>query len=90
MGKFNVKSFALAAGIYGAGCVALVTIAALLKIPGFQQFANSLTNLYGFYGYSITGFGIFVGAFWGFIEGFFHFGIFALIYNFLSKKLSQE
>lgn len=40
----------------------------------------------GFYGYSISGFGILIGAFWGFVEGFVHLGIFALIYNYLQKK----
>ena len=84
--KFNVKNFALAGGIYGAGCVALVTISAILNIPGFPEFANSLTKIYGFYGYSVSGFGILTGAFWGFIEGFVHLGMFALIYNFLQKK----
>ena len=33
------------------------------------------------YGYSVSSMGIAVGAFWGFIEGFVHLGIFAWLYN---------
>jgi hypothetical protein len=40
-------------------------------------------QFYGFYGYSVSGIGIVVGAFWGLIEGFIHFGIFAWLYNLL-------
>jgi hypothetical protein len=85
-GRVDVKHIALAAGVYGAGCVAISTIAALLGVPGFPEFAKFLTGFYGFYGYSITWTGVIVGAFWGFVEGFIHIGIFALIYNALFKK----
>ena len=89
MKKIAVKNLALAGGIYGAGCVALVTILALLKIPGYREFAELLTKFYGFYGYSINGYGIVIGAFWGFVEGFVHVGVFALIYNYLQSKLQK-
>lgn len=72
--------FALAGGIYGAGCVALATICALLGIPGFKPFTDLLVQFYGFYGYSVSSIGIVIGAL---IEGFVHFGIFAWLYNML-------
>lgn len=83
--KFNVFKFALAGGIYFALMAALLTIAAILKIPGYVQFANFIKPFYSFYGYSVTWHGVIVGTFWGFVEGFFHFGIFAWIYNKLVK-----
>jgi hypothetical protein len=83
MQRLNVIRFALAGGIYGAGLVALATICALLGVPGFKSFTDLLAQLYGFYVYSASGTGIVVGAFWGLIEGFVHFGIFAWLYNLL-------
>jgi hypothetical protein len=81
MQKLDTLSFAIAGAIYGAALVALATIAALLGIPGFRPFADLLTQFYGFYGYSVSALGVVVGAFWGLIEGFVHFGIFAWLYN---------
>ena len=83
--KLNTLKFALAGGIYLAIMAAVMTIAALLKIPGCVEFASFLTAFYGFYGYSVTWIGVIVGAFWGFIEGFVHLVIFAWIYNKLLK-----
>jgi len=83
MQRLDTLSFALAGAIYGAACVALATIAALMGVPGFRPFADLLTQFYGFYGYSVSMPGVFVGAFWGLVEGFFHFGIFAWLYNVL-------
>jgi hypothetical protein len=79
--KVDVKKLALAGGIYLSGCVALATISSLLGIPGFPQFTRILADIYGPWGYSVSLPGIFVGAFWGFIEGFVHVGIFGWIYN---------
>jgi hypothetical protein len=81
MQRLDALSFALAGAIYGAACVALATIAALVGVPGFRPFADLLTQFYGFYGYSVSALGVLVGAFWGCIEGFVHFGIFAWLYN---------
>jgi hypothetical protein len=83
MQKLDTLSFAFAGAIYGAACVALATVAALIGVPGFRPFTDLLTQFYGFYGYSVSVFGVVVGAFWGFIEGFVHFGIFAWLYNIL-------
>ncbi len=84
--KLNTLKFALAGGIYLAGCGALVTIMSLINFPGFPQFTKSLIDIYGAYGYSISVTGIFTGAFWGFVEGFVHIGLFGLIYNKLIAK----
>lgn len=83
MQKLDTLSFALAGAIYGAACLALATIAALIGFPGFRPFVDLLTQFYGFYGYSVSALGVVVGAFWGFVEGFVHFGIFAWLYNVL-------
>ena len=83
MQRLDTLRFALAGGIYGAGCVALATICSLLGVPGFRPFTDLLLQFYGFYGYSVSSTGIVVGAFWGLIEGFVHFGIFAWLYNLL-------
>ena len=86
MQRLDALRFALAGGIYGAACVALVTICALLDVPGFKPFADLLVQFYGFYGYSVSAIGIVIGALWGLIEGFVHFGIFAWLYNMLLGK----
>ena len=90
MQRLDTLSFALAGAIYGAAFMALVTIAALLGIPGFGPFADFVTQFYGSYGYSVSPVGIFVGAFWGLAEGFVHFGIFALLYNLVLGRLRSE
>jgi hypothetical protein len=53
----------------------------LLKLPGYIFPVFVLVQVYGAYGYSISPLGIFIGALWGFLEGFIHFGIFAWLYN---------
>jgi len=83
MQRLDTLKFALAGAIYAGACVALATISALLGVPGFKPFADLLAQFYGFYGYSVSAPGIAVGAFWGFLEGFVHFGIFAWLYNLL-------
>lgn len=83
MQKFDTLRFALAGGTYGAGLVAVATICTLLGVPGFKPFTDLLAQFYGFYGYSVSIIGIAIGAFWGLIEGFAHFGIFAWLYNVL-------
>jgi hypothetical protein len=84
--KLNVLKVALTGGIYLAIIFALSTIAGILNIPGFVEFVNLLKTFYGSYGYSVTWLGVIIGAFWGFIEGFFHLGLFILIYNFINKN----
>jgi len=84
--KLDTLSFAVAGAIYGAALVSLATIAALLGIPGLRPFTDLLTQFYGFYGYSVSTFGVPVGAFWGLIEGFVHFGVIALLYNLVLRR----
>ena len=84
--KLNTLKFALTGGIYIAIIFAFATIAGMFNIPGFVELADFLKTFYGFYGYSITWLGVIVGAFWGFCEGFFHVGLFVLIYNCINKK----
>ena len=81
MQKLDALSFAVAGAIYGAAIMALATIAALAAIPGFRPFAEFVMQFYGPYGYSVSPLGVLAGAIWGFVEGFVHFGIFALLYN---------
>lgn len=79
--KLDPLGLALTGGAYLAICAALVTIASLFGMPGFPPFTQLLAEFYGPYGYSVTWAGVIVGAFWGFVEGFVHFGLFALLYN---------
>jgi hypothetical protein len=79
--KLNALKFALAGGISISLMATLVTLSALLKWPGYVEFAQGLSKIYGAYGYSVTWTGVFVGAFWGFLEGFVHIGLIGWIYN---------
>ena len=79
--KIKVLTFALAAGIYCAIVFFLATLLALLQVGGFVEFAQSLQSYYASWGYSVSPKGLLVGSFWGFLEGFVHFGLFALLYN---------
>ncbi|MCL5019203.1 MAG: hypothetical protein M1426_01830 [Patescibacteria group bacterium] len=84
--KLDTLKFALASGILIAIMYAWVTLAALINVPGFTPFASLIEQGYKFYGYSISGAGIFVGAIYGFIEGFVWFGALAWLYNKLLNK----
>ncbi len=79
--KLDISKFALAAGIVGAIAFFLITLAALIGLPGFLPFAKLLEQGYGPYGYSVSALGSIVGGFYGFLEGLVWFGAFAWIYN---------
>jgi len=83
--KFDVLNLALTGGTYLAFAGGLMTLAALVNIPGFPELTSSVAQVYGPWGYSVSWIGIFIGAFWGFVEGFFHLGFFAWLYNRLAK-----
>lgn len=83
MNDFPVLRFAVAAGIFISAHAVLVTVGALVGVPGMKPFAEMLIQFYGPYGYSISATGILAGAVLGFLEGFFHLGIFGLIYRWL-------
>jgi hypothetical protein len=87
MQRLDPLSFAIAGAIYGAVIMVLVTISALLGIPGLKPFADLLVQFYGPYGYSVSAIGVVVGGLWGLVEGFFHFGILALLYNFVLERV---
>jgi hypothetical protein len=57
MQRLDTLRFALAGAIYGGTCIALVTISALLGIPGFRPFTDLLAQFYRFYGYSVSALG---------------------------------
>ena len=83
MKTFPVLKFAVAAGIFLSLHAVIITVSAMAAVPGMRQFAELLTQFYGYYGYSISVPGVVAGAILGFLEGFFHFGIFGLIYRWL-------
>ena len=83
MKTFPVLKFAVAAGIFLSLHAVIITVSAMAGVPGMRPFAEMLTQFYGYYGYSISVTGVVAGAILGFLEGFFHFGIFGLIYRWL-------
>lgn len=84
--KLNALKFAVAGGIYLALMAVLVTLASLLAIPGFPPFTRILTDLFSAYGYSVSGAGLLVAAVLGFVEGFVHLGLLAVLYNLLVDR----
>ena len=79
--RLNALKFALAGGISVSLVGFLATVGAMMKVPGYVEFAGTLTRLYGFYGYSVSWPGALAGGFWGFLEGFVHVGLLGWIYN---------
>jgi hypothetical protein len=79
--KLHALKFALAAGIYGAIIGVLITVCAILEVPGLTEFAKHIETFYQPWGYSISWLGTIVGGLYGFQEGFVHVGLFVLIYN---------
>lgn len=77
--KLNKLKFGIAGGITAGICIAFTTI---LGIYGFfPEYNNLIISIYGFLGYSISWIGVFLGAIYGFIDGFILAGIFAWVYN---------
>ena len=87
--KINTFKFALAAGIYCAFVFFMATLLALLKVGGLVEFAQTLERYYASWGYSVTPRGLLIALFYGFLEGFTHFGLFALLYNQLLCRKEQ-
>ena len=75
----NAMKFGLAGGILSAICVILATIAGIFGM--FPMYNSLIVDVYGVFGYSISGVGIVLGAVYGFVDGFVLVWIFALIYN---------
>lgn len=83
MNTFPVLRFAVAAGLFFSLHAVIITIGAMAGVPGMRPLAELPTQFYGPYGYSISATGVIMGAILGFSEGFFHLGIFGLIYRWL-------
>ncbi len=77
--KLNASKFGLAGGIVTAICVALTTLAGIFGY--FQEYNSLIVSIYGFFGYSISWLGIFIGAIYAFIDGFILTWLFAWFYN---------
>ncbi|MEN7981833.1 MAG: hypothetical protein ABFQ65_00095 [Nanoarchaeota archaeon] len=77
--KFDAFRLGLAGGIISAICISLSTIAGMLGY--FSTYNSMTTEIYGMFGYSTSWLGVFLGATYGFFDGFFMVWIFALIYN---------
>lgn len=75
--ELNSVKFGLAGGIVAAFCVLFITLFA----GYFPACANLLLEAYGRFGYGFTGFGILLGAIYGFIDGFVLTWAFAWLYN---------
>lgn len=83
--KLNASKFALAGGVWLSFYYVLITIFALINVPGFHPYAELLSQFYGPYGYSISWLGVIVGGLYGFGEGFICIGLLIWIYNKLVK-----
>jgi len=84
--KLSAFSFALAGGVFIAICMALITIASRLGIPGFHAITTGLVKMLGSYGYSVSWLGLLMSVVLGFVKGFVIFGLFAVLYNSMVKK----
>lgn len=80
--RLNPVGFGIGWGIIGALFVALTTVAALFGY--FPMTTSLLVDIYGYFGYSISGLGILLGAIYGFVDCFIIGALFAAIYNALS------
>ena len=78
-GKLNTLKFGIAGGITVGFCVVFTTIFGIYEF--FPEYNNLIVSIYGFWGYSISWIGIFLGAIYGFIDGFILTIIFAWAYN---------
>lgn len=82
--KLHALNFGLAGGIVTGLCIFLTTI--MTAVWGlFPLYTSIIEDIYGFIGFSATVGGAFLGAVYGFIDGFIAVWVFALIYNKLQK-----
>jgi len=81
--KLKTIWFGIAAGITWG--FFLMTLTIISAYTGYaEQFLTIFKSVY--IGYDLTITGAFIGLIYGFIDAFFGAYIFALIYNFLTKK----
>jgi hypothetical protein len=81
--KLDSLRFGVAGGIVSALCISLSTIIGVLG--GYRLHGMMMNEMYGMLGYSIGWSGVFIGALYGFIDGFFLAWVFAVIYNWLIR-----
>jgi hypothetical protein len=80
--RLNVKAFALTAGILWGAAICLAT----LWLLAFGHEGEAIRLLDHFYlGYTYSVGGAFVGLVWGFLDGLVAGGLFAWLYNRLTK-----
>lgn len=79
--KLNPVKFGLAWAIVIAVCTFLITLVALLNPGSCTYCTNFLADIYGFFGYSVSGLGLILGTIYVFIDIFIISWIFALLYN---------
>ena len=79
--KLNAVKFGLAGGILSGLFILLLTFFSLVGSGYASTWTGMIVEIYGFLGYSISWFGVVLGAIYGFIDGFIFCGVFALIYN---------
>ena len=83
--KLNIKSFALAAGLFWGFGLLLITWW-LILLEGAGGDAGLVGRLYP--GYAITPFGSIIGLFWAFADGLISGAIFAWLYNYIAGRLA--
>lgn len=81
--KLSVTGFALTGGIMTALAVASLAIPGMW---GYFPFSNvAIYDLYGAFGHSLSWPNVLLGIIYSFIDGAIGFGLFAFIYNKLTK-----
>lgn len=81
--KIDALRFGLAGGIIYSFSIVLSTIIGIFG--NYQIHTSMMREMYGMFGYGATWGGVFLGAIYGFVDGFFAVWIFALIYNWLIR-----
>ncbi len=81
--KLNASKLGSAAGILWGACLLVITLFSLWS--GYaQDFLYLLSSIYP--GYDISLGGAFIGAIYGFLDGFIGLWLFAKIYNWLLER----
>ena len=79
-GRSDELNFGIAGGFISAIIMFLLNLG--YQIGGlFPETLSFAQDIYGFFGYDLTWFGLILGTIYAFIDGFIIFWVFALIYN---------
>lgn len=79
--KIDTIKFGIAGGLIIAICFFLITIAGIIWSGYASHSTWMLIEIYGFVGYNVSVLGAFLGAIYGFVNGFILIAVFAWIYN---------